>query len=114
MRSLVSVIDDGQAAAAGSVASATESEMAAIDEFNARLEREGKWVLAGGLASPVDATVVDNRGESPVLSHGSFVEGDPFVAGFWVLEAPDEAEALLLAGDASRACNRRVELRALL
>lgn len=114
MRFLVSVIDDGQAEAAGRVASATDSEMAAIDEFNARLEREGHWVLAGGLASPADATVVDNRGEAPVLSHGSFVEGDSFVAGFWVLEAPDEAEARLLAGDASRACNRRVELRALL
>lgn len=114
MRFLVSVIDDGQAEAAGSVASATESEATAIDEFNARLEREGKWVVAGGLASPVDATVIDNRGESPVLSHGSFVEGDSYVAGFWVLEAPDEAEALLLAGDASRACNRRVEVRALL
>lgn len=114
MRFLVSVIDDGQAEAAGSVASATEAEVAAIDEFNARLKREDKWVLAGGLASPVEATVVDNRGESPVLSHGSFVGGDSFVAGFWVLEAPDEAEALLLAGEASRACNRRVELRALL
>ncbi|HRQ00677.1 MAG TPA: YciI family protein [Terrimesophilobacter sp.] len=110
----MTVIDDGQAADAGRVDSATQSEAAAIDEFNERLERDGHWVMAAGLSAPSDATVVDSRGESPVLSHGPFAEGSSYAAGFWVVEAPDEAEALLLAGDASRACNRRVELRGLL
>lgn len=114
MRFLMSVIDDGQAEDAGRVASASESEALAIDEFNGRLEREGRLVFAGGLTASVDATVVDGRGDSPLLSHGTVAEGSSYVAGFWVVEAPDEAEALLLAGDASRACNRRVELRALL
>lgn len=41
MQYLVSVIDDGQALAANSSASATETEMAAIDVFNDRLKAEG-------------------------------------------------------------------------
>ena len=45
MQYLVSVIDDG-------TGSGTPDEMAAIDAFNDRLQAEGHWVFAGGLASP--------------------------------------------------------------
>ena len=45
MQYLVSVIHDQ----AGLV---TPDEMAAIDVFNDRLQAEGHWVFAGGLASP--------------------------------------------------------------
>ena len=38
-------------------------------------------------------------------------ESTEYVAGFWVIDAPDDATALDLAADASGACNRRVELR---
>jgi hypothetical protein len=55
MQYLVSVIDD-------KTGSATPTEMAAINAFNDRLEAEGHWVFAGGLASPSSATVIDNRG----------------------------------------------------
>ena len=104
MQYLVSVIDN----AAGL---ATADEMAAIDAFNDRLEAEGRWVFAGGLASPSSATVIDNRGEEAVVSDGPFVESKEYFAGFWVFEAPDLDVALKLAADGSKACNRRVEVR---
>jgi hypothetical protein len=111
MHYLVSVIDDGQALAAGRVDSADPTEMAAIDVFNDRLRAGGHWVFAGGLGLPSSATVIDNRGEEAIVTDGPFLESKEFIAGFWILEAPDLDVALKLAGEGSRACNRRVEVR---
>lgn len=101
---LMSVIDDR-------TGSGTDSEMEAVDAFNDRLQAAGHWVFAGGLASPDRATVVDNRGGSPLVTDGPFVESKEHLAGFWIIEAPDADRALELAAGGSRACNRRVELR---
>ena len=101
---LVSVIDD-------TAGSATPDEMAAIDVFNDRLKAEGHWVFAGGLAAPSSATVVDNRGDEPLFTDGPFVESKEYLAGFWIMEAPDLDVALKLAADGSKACNRKVEVR---
>lgn len=108
---LVSVIDDGQAQAAQQSNSATEAEMAAIDVFNDRLRAGGYWVYANGLAAPSTATVLDNRGKDLVLTDGPFLESKEFVAGFWIINAPDLDVALKLAAEGSKACNRKVEVR---
>jgi len=112
MKFLVSVIDDGQAAAAGQSYSASEAEAAAIDTFNERLQAEGHWVYAGGLADTDTAKVVDNRGASATFTDGPFVESKEFVAGLWIWDAPDLDTALALAVDGSKACNRKLEVRA--
>lgn|SRR5512144_2695339 len=104
MQYLVSVIHDQPGLA-------TPDEMAAIDAFNDRLQAEGHWVFAGGLASPSTATVVDNRGDDAVFTDGPFVESKEFLAGFWILEAPDLDVALKLATEGSKACNRKIEVR---
>ena len=101
MQYLVSVIDDG-------AGRATPAEAAAIDAFNDRLVADGHWVFAAGLGP---ATVIDNRGAEPLLTDGPFVESKEYLAGFWVLEAPDLDVALRLATDGSKACNRKVEVR---
>jgi hypothetical protein len=93
---------------------ATDAEMAAIDAFNEQLTAEGHWVFAGGLTSPAAATVVDGRDGEPVLTDGPYLESKEFIVGFWVIEAPDLDVALRLAGQGSRSCNRRVEVRPLL
>ncbi|GAB2608531.1 YciI family protein [Kribbella endophytica] len=104
MQYLVSVIDER-------TGSATDDEMAAIDGFNERIQAGGNWVFAGGLAAPSSATVIDNREGAAVFTDGPFVESKEYLAGFWVLEAPDLDVALELAAAGSRACNRRVEVR---
>ena len=105
MQYLFSVIDDGTGLA-------TEGEMEAIDAYNERLRAGGHWVFAGGLGSPDPATVIDNRGGGePVLTDGPFVESKEYLAGFWIVEAADLDEALRLAADGSRSCNRKVEVR---
>jgi len=104
MQYLVSVIHDVPDVAA-------PDEMAAIDVFNDRLVAEGHWVFAGGLAAPSSATVIDNRGEDPLFTDGPFLESKEYLAGFWILEAPDLDVALKLAAAGSKACNRKVEVR---
>jgi hypothetical protein len=104
MQYLVSVIHD-------STDLATPDEMAAIDEFNDRLRDEGYWVFAGGLGAPSTATVIDNRRGEAVLTDGPFVESKEYLAGFWVIDAPDLDVALELATEGSKCCNRKVEVR---
>ncbi len=104
MQYLVSVIDD-------TAGLATPEEDAAIDVFNDRLQAEGHWVFAGGLAAPSAATVIDNRGEEAMLTDGPFVESKEYLAGFWIIEAADLDVALKLAAAGSRACNRKIEVR---
>ena len=104
MQYLVSVIHDAPDLA-------TPDEMAAIDVFNDRLNAEGYWVFAGGLGAPDTATVIDNRGGEAVFTDGPFVESKEYLAGFWILEAPDLDVALKLASEGSKACNRKIEVR---
>ncbi|SEJ63188.1 YciI family protein [Demequina mangrovi] len=107
MRYLFSVIDDR-------TGSSTPEEDAAIDEFNARLRAEGRWVLAAGIEDPAGATTIDDRDGAGEVSPGPFVRTSEHVAGFWIVEAESRDDALALAAEASRACHRRVEVRALL
>jgi len=104
MQYLISVIHD-------QAGLATPEEDAAIDVFNKRLQAEGHWVFAGGLASPNTATVIDNRGEEALVTDGPFIESKEYLAGFWIIEAPDLDVALALATEGSKACNRKIEVR---
>ncbi|WP_433890386.1 YciI family protein [Streptomyces sp. CA-111067] len=104
MQYLLSVIHDRPSLA-------VPEEEAAIDVFNERLQGEGNWVFAGGLAMPDTATVLDNRGGQGLVTDGPFLESKEYLAGFWVIEAPDLDVALALAAEGSRACNRKVEVR---
>ena len=104
MQYLVSVIDDR-------TNSGTTDEMAAITTYNAGLQADGHWVFAGGLASPSAATVIDNRGAEAIFTDGPFLESKEYLAGFWVMEAPDLDVVLKLAAAGSKACNRKVEVR---
>src|SRR6266487_354555 len=90
---------------------ATPDEQAAIDVFNDRLKAEGHWVFAGGLGSPSSATVIDNRGEEAMFTDGPFLESKEYLAGFWIMEAPDLDVALKLAAEGSKHCNRKIEVR---
>jgi hypothetical protein len=104
MQYLVCVIDDN-------TGSATPDEMAAINAYNDRLEADGHWVFAGGLAAPSTATVIDNRGGQAIFTDGPFLESKEYIAGFWIVQAPDLDVALKVAAEGSKACNRKVEVR---
>jgi hypothetical protein len=102
MQYLVSVLDSG-------TGTGTPEEMEAVDAFNDRLMADGHWVFAGGLLDPTVG--VDNRNDAGLVTDGPFVESKEYLAGFWIIEAPDLDVALALASEGSKHCNRRLEVR---
>ena len=57
------------------------------------------------------ATLIDNRAGLNQVQAGHSLQGADYYSGFWIIEAKDEAEAITLATEGSKACNRRVEVR---
>jgi len=104
MQYLISVIDDGSEVA---IPGGEE----ALSAFNERLQAEGHWVFAGGLGTTTNATTIDNRGDEVVLTDGPYVESKEYLGGIWIIEAADLDEALALATEGSKGCNRKVEVR---
>jgi hypothetical protein len=41
-----------------------------------------------------------------MVTDGPFLESKEYLAGFWIIEAPDLDVALKLASEGSKACNR--------
>ena len=70
-----------------------------------------KIVFAGGLEFPSTSTVVQERDGQLLISDGPYAETKDMVGGFWVIDAADLDEALSLAGRATTACGKPVEVR---
>jgi len=79
--------------------------------FNEKLKAQGHWVFADGLEPVAMASVVDGQGADPVVTDGPYPEAKEFIAGFWIIEAPDLETAQALAAEGSKACRGKVELR---
>jgi hypothetical protein len=90
---------------------AMEAAFAATGAFNDQLRADGYWVFAGGLAQASTATVVDGRGETPVMTDGPYLETKELIGGFWIIDAPNLDVALKLAAEGSKACGGKVEVR---
>ena len=104
MKFLISVIDDLSH-------SGTPAEMAAIDKFNDSLRANGQWIFAWGLQPPETATVIDNRNDANISTGKPLFDAQENFSGLWLVEAESAEVAEMLAHSASKACNRKVELR---
>jgi hypothetical protein len=89
-------------------------EIAAIDAFNDKLVAAGQRIFAGGLESPSDAAVIDNRSGANIQTVGPFYSSPEYFGGFWIIDVPTRELAEELAAEGSLACNRKVELRPLI
>jgi hypothetical protein len=107
MRFIIAVIDSKSRSASG-------DEMAAIDEFNDKLQANGHWIIACGIDDPEKAVVLDNRNDLGFVAEGPLHSTDEFMAGFWLIHAENIEEAKALAAEGSKACNRKVEVRPIL
>ncbi len=107
MRFLISVVDTESN-------SGTGNEMAAIDAFNDMLRDYGHWIFACGVAAPSTATTIDNRDDAGLTNAGPVNNTTEFQSGFWIISAESREQAEALAAQGSKACNRKVEIRALL
>lgn len=104
MKFLISVIDTLEN-------TGTSAEMVEIDKFNDRLRADGQFIFAWGLHAPETATVIDNRGGANLSTGEPLFTATENFSGFWVIETIDAVTARALAFEASKACNRKVELR---
>ena len=104
MRFILFVIDSESNSASG-------NEIAEIDAFNSTLQSDGHWIMAAGLACPSKAKIVDNRGGAAIVNPDSLNNGPEHYSGFWLINADSPEIALSLCMSASKACNRKVELR---
>jgi len=104
MKFLISVIDD-------LANSGTAEEMVEIDAFNDKLRANGQFIFAWGLQAPETATVIDNRNGAGISTGKPLFAAQENFSGFWLIETDGEQEAYELAHSASKACNRKVELR---
>ena len=101
---IIFVIDDQTEKASG-------GEMAQIDAFNDKLQADGNWVHAAGISHGAEATILDNRNGAGITNAGSLYNEAEHYSGFWLIEAESREQALDLAAQGSKACNRKVELR---
>jgi hypothetical protein len=106
MKFLISVIDDLSN-------SGTPAEMEAINAFNDGLRENGQWIFAWGLQAPETATVIDNRNGANTETGKPLFDAKENFSGLWLIDAADADTAKKLAYEASKACNRKVELRPL-
>jgi hypothetical protein len=110
---LLSVHGPAERGEFGDYASKEEMEeaFATTGVFNDKLQADGYWVFAGGLAPATTATVVDGQGPAPVMTDGPYLETKEVIGGFWIIDAPDLDVALRLAAEGSKACRGKVEVR---
>ena len=106
MRFLISVIDDLSN-------SGTAAEMVEIDAFNDKLRANNQFIFAWGLQAPETATVIDNRNGANTETGKPLFDAKEHYSGLWLIDAADAETAKQLAYVASKACNRKVELRPL-
>lgn len=104
MQFIILVIDNQDA-------QGSESEMKEVSRFNQGLRDRGQLVFAGGLGFPKEVLLIDATQEVAHVQPCSLFEGPDFYSGLWVVEVDDFEAAKRLSIEASRCCNRRVEVR---
>ena len=106
MRYLFAVIADRN-----NPVNASHEEALAINAFNDKIETSGHRIMAAGIAAPDQAKLFDNRNGLGLVHNGPAIDGELFMAGFWVIEAESDTTIDQLAAQASLACNRMIEVR---
>ncbi|GAA1710573.1 hypothetical protein GCM10009745_68220 [Kribbella yunnanensis] len=81
----------------------------ALDTVRAELTASGELVASEGLMPPTDGRIVQIRNGTQVVTAGPFIEKP--LAGFLLIDVPDEARAQAVAAQVSAAVGDRVELR---
>ena len=83
-----------------------------IDILNDEMEAAGARIFVGGLHSISHAKSLRAQAEGEVsVTDGPYLKTHEHVAGLWVLEAADMAEALTWGRKAAVACRVPVEVR---
>jgi hypothetical protein len=80
-------------------------------DFNDDLRRSGHYVEAETLMPSRESACLRMQGGKPVVTDGPFAEAKEVVAGFYLLEVRDRAEALQIAARIPSASHATIEVR---
>jgi hypothetical protein len=108
---LLSVVHDSVEGLAQLSEAEMQETFAAVDAFNAKLQKGDAWVFAGGLSLPDSATTLRRKGDDVLVTDGPYAETKEFVGGFYIINAPDLDAALAWAKEAVVACRGAIEVR---
>ncbi|GAB3940390.1 hypothetical protein GCM10029976_057970 [Kribbella albertanoniae] len=84
---------------------------AALDAVRAELTASGELVSSEGLLPPTDGRIVQIRNGAQMVTAGPIGESKAQLAGFLLIDVPDQARAEAVAAQVSAAVGDRVELR---
>jgi hypothetical protein len=79
--------------------------------IDAELAASGELVFQQGLADPSEARTVHVQEGAPAATDGPFLASRHSLAGFWVVDVEDEARAIEIASQISRAADAPIEVR---
>ena len=80
-------------------------------EYDEDLRRGGTMIWSDALEAPDKAIVIRPRGSTPSTTDGPFIETKEHLAGFYVVEAADMAEATEIARRIPSAKYGAIEIR---
>ena len=87
-----------------------QDDRGAVEALNAEMVDRGVWLFGGGLAPRSARTVVRADAGEILVTDGPFAESKEYMAGFWVISAPDLQSAQAWAARATQACNAPIEV----
>ncbi|GAA1561689.1 YciI family protein [Kribbella sancticallisti] len=82
----------------------------AVDALNQEMVDQGVWVFGGGLQARSTRKVVRVEAGEVLVTDGPFAESKEYMAGFWVIKAPDLETAQGWAAKATKACQVPIEV----
>lgn len=88
-----------------------ERSSAQIAALDAEMKSTGAWVVSARLSEPEAATVVEVHKGRIRMTDGPFIEAKEQIAGFYIIEAPDQEAAFGWASKASEAVGMPIEVR---
>ncbi|MBL7254339.1 YciI family protein [Paractinoplanes lichenicola] len=110
MKYMVMMFGDGGEMAATAEPAWVRDMMQFMHDFNAELTKTGELVDARGLAFPSTAKTISYTDGQVAVTDGPYAESKESLAGFWILDLPNEERAIELAGRVAF-WSRKVELR---
>jgi hypothetical protein len=86
--------------------------LAAMERYVDELRRRGVFRRGGPLAPAAGAVGVRVRGGEAMVTDGPFAEAKELIAGFWIIEVADRAEAIEICRRCPHVWRGPIELRA--
>lgn len=102
---------EGQVPGSPSTQEEMQSFMERVMALEAEMDQSGAFVFGGALLNPEEAHVLSQNGAGLDTAQGPTVDSPEQIAGFYIINAEDEAAAMDWAGKVVAATKHAIEVR---